>query len=111
MVLPILFFAMFCRTVNGHATYIPSNIHHLPEYTCQMITRDFMGQFLAAEHAHADVVELHVPKYSTEDNWPQFESFGKRMERTLYTHGVITRHFEVHMVIDASMNEKYNIRP
>lgn len=109
LVFPIIFFMIFCRTLNGNKGYFASTYHHIPEQTCYAITNDLIKQFQTADKAGMQEFDLHVPKYSTEDNWPQPDYLAHRMEKQLYSHSMIANHMKVNVVIDEAMNDKYHI--
>lgn len=109
LVFPIIFFMIFCRTLNGNKGYFASTYHHIPEQTCYAITNDLIEQFQTADKAGLQEFDLHVPKYNTEDNWPQPDYLAHRMEKQLYSHSMIANHMKVIVVIDEEMNDKYHI--
>lgn len=109
LIFPIIFFMIFCRTLNGNKGYFASTYHHIPEQTCYAITNDLISQFQNADKAGLQEFDLHVPKYSTEDNWPQPDYLAHRMEKQLYSHSLIANHLKANVVIDEAMNDKYHI--
>lgn len=109
LIFPIIFFMIFCRTLNGNKGYFASTYHHIPEQTCYAITNDLISQFQEADKAGLQEFDLHVPKYSTEDNWPQPDYLAHRMEKQLYSHSLIANHLKANVVIDEAMNDKYHI--
>lgn len=76
---------------------------------CSAVTNDIIEQVLAAERQGLDAVEIRVPAFDGESNWPLAE-FGKnRITYALYEHGVVGRKLESTVVVDESMNIKYGI--
>ncbi len=111
LVLPILFFMIFCRTVNGDRGYAPSTVNRIPESTCIAISNDIIRQFKEADNNHLDNFILHVPEYETKDNWPQtMELYARRVNNQLAAHGIVSRHFNVQVVKDVAMNERYGLK-
>lgn len=109
LMFPIIFFIIFCRTMNGNKGYIASTDLHIPEENCRLLTNDFIRQLQEADQAGKDSVELHVPMWGTEGNHPQTDLMGQRMERTLYSHNMLTHHLNVVVIPDEKINEKYHI--
>ena len=106
---PILFFVVLCRTADGRMGYVPSTYARISEATCYAVSNDFIQQFRRADEAGASEFDLHVPYSATPGNWPFSLAFGGHTERLLYSHGVISRHIKVNVVIDEALNEKYHL--
>lgn len=76
---------------------------------CKMIGNDLINQVIKAQENGQETVEIHVPIFEHSDNWP-LALYGKNIiTHSLYKHGIINQYMESTIVIDETMNEKYNL--
>lgn len=73
------------------------------------MTHDLIAQIQEGVDAGEEVVDLHVPVYGSEANWPLSPSNARAFPRSLYQHGLIERLVTVQVITDPAMNEKYGI--
>ena len=66
-------------------------------------------QIKQAEDEGKIEVQLHVPFYASDDNWPQALPAASRFSQSLYKHGIISREMKVIMIPDKNINLRYCI--
>ena len=76
------------------------------------IDEDIVTQILDAENQGALEMELHVPKFTTDDNWPMATYSGGSVSRfpyTLWRHGLIDSGIYITVVPDEDKNIEFGI--
>lgn len=110
ILLPAVLYVMLTCTNTVGQTYKESNMENIPADVCIQVGNDLVGQFIQADKAGAEHLELYVPVSQKELNWPFFSGYnGFAIADTLYEHGIITRRIEFTVVPTLEMNEKYNL--
>jgi len=92
--------------------YKPTNISLLEPEVCKKIDEDIVTQILDAKNQGALEMELHVPKFTTDDNWPMAIYSGGSVSRfpyTLWRHGLIDSGIYITVVPDKDKNIEFGI--
>lgn len=108
MVMPLLLVLIYCDTNTSGSTFMQSNIPNLPTSTCQEVNRVILRQVQEAVEENQSSVEIHLPKWDTEDNWPHALD-PNRYVLPLYKNGVISRLIKASVVADESFEETYGL--
>ena len=108
-ILPILAFALLTWIFSGKRTLCPSTFNHVPEKICVEISRHIVNQIVAADSAGLSEVVVTVPQGDGVDNWPHPLYMGENVSRTLHVHGIISRRLEVKILLDVTLNERFNL--
>lgn len=88
-------------------TYQYTNYDGLPYHKSEAVMNDIIEQFKVAEQNDLDEMELFLPKYETDDNWPLATYDGDRFSNALYQHRVIKKKIHVTSVVpDIEKNKK-----
>ena len=101
LVVPLVCFVTLTIVTNGLRIFAESNMKNLPSREVLAIDRDLVRQVVEADAAGAEEVDLHVPKWDSEDNWPHAIYAGKHMANTLYRHGITNKLMTITFVPDA----------
>jgi len=73
-------------------------------YTQAALTKSFIEATVEADRNNEPVVELRVPVYSTEGNWPiPISSWGDIFSNTLNRHNITSKKIEVVLIPDMSL--------
>ena len=110
LALPVLLYVLLTCTNTTGQTFRDSNMDNYPAEICAQITNDLIDQFIQADAEGVEYLQLRVPDFPKDLNWPLFEgenSFG--IADSLYEHGVTRRRIEFTSVPDPALNEKYQL--
>ena len=107
LLMPLVLIFVLSEINTEGTTFIESNTPNLDANIAEAITRDIVNQLISADEAGKEEIDLFVPKWETEDNWPHGYYAEDRFSKALEKHGVINRVIKVHMKPDLSINEKY----
>lgn len=106
IVLPLLILLIWIEVLNQNRRYQQGAY----DYTLQkMIGDSIIQQVLEAEREGKDEVEVQVPTYANETNWPQPYNMGVWLQNTLYSHRLIKRRIKIVIVPDLSLTEKFGL--
>ena len=75
-------------TVYVHDTYKDINYCNIPYQNCEALTEDIIEQFHAAEKRGESELDLVVPKFDTDNNWPLGIAQSDDFSKALYRHHV-----------------------
>lgn len=103
----LLVMASFLNT--SGKTFLDSNCGGIPSRVCKTIDEDIIRKCLDADQRGETDIEIRVPKWKTEDNWPLAGYGAHRVGHCLYKFGITTREIMVVFIADETMNEKYHI--
>lgn len=96
-----------CNTYSTtYAEPYQTQIHH---EVVKEITETVYTQICDASENNQTSVEIEVPFFDSNDNWPLSTWLGERMSRTLYKHGQINKPIEIVITPSLEMNEKFSI--
>ncbi len=83
-------------TISSHKVV---NYNGLSYESSQAVMNDIISQFMSVEKSGLTEIELIVPDFDSEDNWPIATYAGNRISGALYKHGVIENFVRVDEVI------------
>jgi hypothetical protein len=91
----------------GH-TFNHSNVSNISYKQCEALMNDVIDQFVTAENEGKQEIDLVVPKFEQDDNWP-YGVYGKdRFGKALYKHGIIHSEIQVNeLILSQEMTDKY----
>ena len=92
--------------------YKPSNTIALNPEICKRVGEYIVSQIVEAENQGLKQVDLHVPKFETEDNWPIVKYAGgpqSRFSYTLWRHGLIEDGISINLILDEEKNKEFGI--
>ena len=96
--------ASLCNTWGN--TYKESNMcENTNAIITAAVTRDVYDQIMEAQEQGNTSVEVKVPVFGSEDNWPVAYYMGTVIPKTLYEHGQLATLIEVTIVPDMERNE------
>lgn len=107
--MPIVAYVLLFATVINVRSYREFNVSGYDARIVKDISDDIVAQVIAADKEGSETMELYVPSYGTEGNWPISKSSGERISRTLRAHGIVGRQIEITVVPTKKMNEKYHL--
>lgn len=105
--IPVVTYVLLLATVINVRSYGEFNISGYDARIVKEISDDIVAQVVAADEKGCNTVELQVPVYNMEGNWPISILSGERISRTLRAHGIIGRQIEITVIPTEEMNEKY----
>lgn len=86
--------------IYGHAQmFRPINIANLNYEQCEAIMYDIISQFKVAEAEGLKEIDIIVPKFESEDNWPIATYANDRFPEALYRHHIISTKITVNKVV------------
>ena len=89
--LPLLVFFMLMNVLDGRYPFEESTTGNVNPITCKSIDDNIIEQIQAADKSGQTEMNLRVPRYKPEDNWPHAVYASNRIRHTLYLHGLISR--------------------
>ena len=109
IIMPIVMYVLLFQTIFNARSYREINISNYPAAVVEQISNDILEQILLADSQGQTAMELYVPVYDSNDNWPIAIGNGKFMSNTLFVHGMISEKIDITIVPTYDMNEKYNL--
>lgn len=109
LIVPLFFYIIFNETVNDERMYKFVNSASHPERLCVEIDNDIINQVLNAEDEGKSEVDVYVPVYDMEDNWPVANYVSDFMSNTLYRHGITKDWIKIYIKPSKDMNRKYHM--
>ena len=109
IVTPILLLLLICNTFNGTHIFRENIRNNMSAEKTKELDYYIMEQVIEAVNAGETSMELKVPYYTSEDNYPIPYYFGDRITTTLMRHGLIDRYIEITIVPDESVNEEFGL--
>lgn len=110
IIMPIVIYILLFETIFNAKSYREINTSNYSSAVVEQISNDILEQILLADSQGQTAMELYVPVYDSNDNWPICTYGGKRISRTLFAHGMIGKEIEITIVPTYDMNEKYNLQ-
>lgn len=95
--------------VTGHRAFKESNIAQLDANKCKQIDNYLIEQIKEAEDNGSREVKLHVPVFSSDNNWPLPEYGVQWIADTLYKQRIISSEMTVVYCPDSAVNEKFGL--
>lgn len=86
-------------------TYKESNMYEDSSAITASITRDIYNQIMDAQDQGLTAVDIKVPVFDGDENWPVAYYMGGVIPKTLYEHGQLATLIEVTIVPDIERNE------
>lgn len=108
-VVPIALCILFFEINLPGNTFQEATMQYVDPGVCVQISNDLVEQALAAEKAGQSEMELYVPDWKNEDNWPHAVQLMDRMSQALVEHGVLREPIRMHIIPSADMNEKFGL--
>ena len=97
-------------TVYYSNTYEEINYEKLPYENCEAFVDDVINQFKEAESQGETEIELVLPEFNTDDNWPIADYASGSFSESLYFHGVTDQKIDVEkMVFTKRKNKEFGI--
>lgn len=113
LALPLLVLFLISEVNTWDRTFLESNFSDAPTSLCAEISRDLIAQLQEADRNGLTETTLRVPVHvadpENESNWPHSLFLMKRIPKTLYAHGLISREIDVTPVADPDVNAKYHL--
>lgn len=75
--------------------------------TCLAVSNYLIDQIVEADRKHLNAIEIAVPKFPNETNWPLQLVGGYRVSDALYKYNVIESPISVTFVADSSVNARF----
>jgi len=76
---------------------------------CADISRDLLQQVSTACEAGQTEMDLYVPLWDTEDNWPHATQLMDRMRYALYAHKIIGYPIDITIVPSEKVNQSFHL--
>lgn len=108
-VLPLLCCIIFFNINVTGQTFLESNAKGIDWKVAYQVDNYIIQQIKQAEDKGKTEVQLHIPSYARDDNWPQALYAASKFSQSLYKHGIISREIQVVMIPDKKVNLKYCI--
>ena len=105
--LPLLCCALVFEINTREKTFVDPHWSYYTTDTCRAISQDLVEQFVRADEAGQDRMQLLIP--SGCQGWPLSDSAGKRIGYTLWEHGVVERLIEAEVVPSAEKDRQFGI--
>ena len=97
-------------TVYYSGTYKEMNFINLPYENCVVFADDVIAQFKEAEEKGETEVDLVLPKFDTDDNWPIADYASGHFSNAMYFHGVTGKYMDVReMIFTEEKNRQFGI--
>lgn len=107
--LPLFAFMLVCLIMNDGKIYAQNNSLGCRYQVVKEIDDCMIEQIVNAADKGEERVEVRIPMQKTE-YWPLDLNYaGDVISNALYSHGLIEYKIEVDLVMDKSINEKYNV--
>ena len=87
-------------------TFVESNVLRANNNSCSSITQGIIDSIVEADKNNQDEVEISVPKFNSQDNWPIANYSGDAYSSALYKYGITKRKMSVKLVFSEEMREK-----
>lgn len=100
----------FSCIITDSRTFKESNCIGLESERCRQIDNFLIDQIKQAESEGLDEIELHVPVFSTTDNWPLSDYGVERISSALYSHHIINKHIKVDFCPDEKVNKMFDLK-
>lgn len=95
-------------TAYSSNTFKEINYVNISYEQCEALVDDIIGQFKTAELNGETEIDLLVPAFDTEDNWPYGTYSASHFTKTMYRHRIIKSRINVNNVIPSEeMTQKY----
>lgn len=109
ILLPLFMYMLVSAIVNDGKIYADNTSLASSPKAVKEINDRMIEQIVSASEKGEDRVEIFIPMQKSE-YWPLDLNYaGEVIANTLYSHGMIEYKMEVTLVMDKSINEKYNI--
>jgi hypothetical protein len=102
-VTPLLIFILYARTNTYGQTFKSPGLGTTPSQSAD-VDNYIIEQIIEADENGLVEVDIHIPKFSSSDNWP-IATYGTGYSRTLYEYGITKNYITVNYVLDESVNE------
>lgn len=107
--LPVLMIIFVCDVNSTGNTFQENNISKMPYEICREVSQDVLNQVVQADLEGKKELTLHVPLYSTDDNWPYTRFVGFWIAETLIEHGIIKEWIDVTVCPDIQKNIEFGL--
>jgi hypothetical protein len=109
-VLPLLLIIVCSISfTSGHRAFMESNIAKIDENKCKQIDDYIISQIKDAEAEGQSEVELHVPVFKSDNNWPLPEYGVQWIADTLYKQHIISDDITVTYCPDVGVNQMFGL--
>lgn len=108
IVVPLIIFVIYTQTDNFGRTFKPSNMAGLEPEVCIEIDNYIIDQIIAADKENKYEVDLHIPNFYSEYNWP-IATYSAGYVNTLYKNGIIKNIITINYVIDDNVNKMFGL--
>lgn len=100
---PLLILILYART-NVYGKTFKDPMIGTSSSSCADVDNYIIEQMIEADENGLEEVDIHIPKFSSSDNWP-IATYGVGYSRTLYEYGITKNYITVNYVLDESVNE------
>lgn len=109
IILP-LFIVVVCSFIfTSSRTFKESNTEGLTSEKCKQIDEYLIEQIIQVDKDGLREVELHVPVFDNQENWPITEYGAKRIPKALYKHHIVQNDIEVVYYPDITVNKQFDL--
>ncbi len=110
LILPFIMFVILYSTLSGTHVFKENISRSVSPEKAIAVDNYILEQVLDAASEGKEQVTIKVPwNSSREDNWPHPEWLGKRISKTLQTHGLIDYNIIIDIEVDPSLNDRFNL--
>ena len=95
--------------VNGVDTFKESNARNFEPSKCRQINEYLIKQLKEADEMGISEIDLHIPVFNNDNNWPLADFGVQRISTALHQHHIISRRITVHFYPDKKVNETLGI--
>lgn len=91
--------------------YMYPNFSNISYSQCEGVMNDIINQYKHAEQRGLNDIDVIVPAYERDDNWPLADFSGERISTTLYEHNIVGTYINVNAIIPSDeKNKQFGIK-
>ena len=109
LLMPLLLVIICSLTFVGTDAFAQSNMIGVEAERCRQIDNYLIDTLKKADSDGLTEIELPVPVFDSEDNWPLADTCGDRISYTLYQHHIIHRQIKVNSCPDERVNLQFGL--
>lgn len=109
IILPLLIVVVCSFVFTSSRTFMESNTEGFTSEKCKQIDEYLIEQIVKADENGLKEIQLHVPVFEDQENWPITEYGAKRIPKALYKHHIVQNEIEVVYYPDITVNEQFDL--